>query len=70
MYSPDRVRVGRNVVAVDPNENMVRYLVTKRKEEKDANAVCADHNYFREYRTKFTGSRAIFNELVLQLVEN
>lgn len=57
-----RVRVGRNAVAVDSNENMVRYMMTKRKEEKDApNAVCAEQNYFREYRTKIPGSWMISN---------
>lgn len=56
------MRVGRNAVTVDPKENMVRYVMTKRKEEKDANAFCADHNYFREYRIKMIGSQAISNE--------
>lgn len=50
---PDRVRVGRN--AVDPNENMVRYVnVVAKGKKEDANAVCADHNYFREYRIEIT----------------
>jgi len=45
-YSADRVRVGRK--AVEPNENMVRYVLAKRKEMKDSNVVCADYNDFRE----------------------
>lgn len=58
------MRVGRNAVAVDPKENMVRYVMMKRKEEKDADAFCADYNCFREYRIKMIGelARAISNE--------
>ncbi|KAG5313383.1 2ABA phosphatase, partial [Acromyrmex insinuator] len=46
-YSTDRVRVGRKAVAVESNENMVRYVPTKRKEVKDSNIICADYNDFR-----------------------
>lgn len=46
VFAAGRARIRRN--AVDPNESMVRYVLTKRKEERDATVVRAGH--FREYQ--------------------